>query len=129
MTEDPGYRGARYADMPSLWDGFANLVRPGLGVTAFGVNVMNLPPDYETKAHDEGESGQEELYVGLAGSGAVVIDGGERLPLDNECAVRVSPGVSRTLASGPDGLRVLIVGAPRGRAYEPEEWSSSGETP
>ena len=115
MTDDPGYQAARYADMPSLWDGFANLVRPGLGITAFGANVMNLPPDYETKYHDESESGQEELYVGLAGAGVVIIDGRERLPLDPECAVRVSAGTPRALASGPDGLRVLIVGAPHGR--------------
>jgi hypothetical protein len=127
MADDPGYRGARYADMPTLWDGFASLVRPGLGLTAFGANVMHLPPYYETKAHDESDSGQEELYVGLAGSGAVVIDGRERLPLDPESAVRVSPGTSRTLASGPDGLRVLIVGAPPGRAYEPPEWSSGDD--
>ena len=121
---DPGYKGARYEDMPSLWDGFANLVRPGLGVTAFGVNVMNLPADYETKAHDESGSGQEELYVGLEGSGWVVMGDGERLALDNASAVRVSPQVARTLASGPDGLRVLIVGSPPGRVYEPADWSS-----
>src|SRR5215203_4879561 len=115
MSDDPGFAAARYDEMPALWDGFANLVRPGLGITAFGANVMNLPPDYETKAHDESDSGQEELYVGLAGSGAVVV-GGTRLALDPERAVRVSPGTSRTLASGPDGLRVLVVGAPPGRA-------------
>ena len=88
----------------SLWDGFANLVRPGLGLTAFGANVMNLPPDYETKAHDESASGQEELYVALAGSGAVLIgEERERVPLDPESAVRVSPGTSRVLASGSEG--------------------------
>src|SRR3954467_15282139 len=105
------YAGMRSGEMPGLWGGFARLVRPGLGITAFGANVMNLPPDYETKAHDESDSGQEELYVGLAGSGAVVV-GDTRLALDPERAVRVSAGTSRTLASGPDGLRVLIVGAP-----------------
>ena len=41
---DSAYTGRRYDEMPSLWDGFANLVRPGLGLTAFGANVMNLPP-------------------------------------------------------------------------------------
>ena len=123
MADDPGFATARYDEMPSLWDGFLNQVRPGLGISAFGVNVMNLPPDYRTKSHDESESGQEELYVGLAGSGAVVI-GEQRLPLDDERAVRVSPGVSRALASGPDGLRVLIVGSPPGRVYEPAAWSS-----
>jgi hypothetical protein len=124
MADDPGYKGGRYADMPSLWDGFANLVRPGLGVTAFGVNVMNLPPDYETKSHDESQSGQEELYVGLEGAGWVVMGDGERVPLDNACAVRVSPQTVRTLASGPDGLRVLIVGAAPGVAFQPLDWSS-----
>jgi uncharacterized cupin superfamily protein len=120
---DSGYTGRRYDEMPSLWDGFANLVRPGLGLSAFGANVMNLPPDYETKSHDEAGSGQEELYVALAGAGAVVV-GEERLPLDPERAVRVAPGTSRVLASGPDGLRVLIIGGVPGETYVPPDWSS-----
>jgi uncharacterized cupin superfamily protein len=123
MSDATPYTGLRYDEMPSLWDGFAHLVRPGLGLSAFGANVMNLPPDYETKAHDESESGQEELYVGLAGAGAVVI-GEERLALDPECAVRVAPGTSRVLASGPDGLRVLIIGGVPGEPYVAPQWSS-----
>ncbi len=119
------YVGLRYDEMPDLWDGFARLVRPALGITAFGVNVMELPPDHETEAHDERESGQEELYVALAGAGAVVVgDEAVRLELDPERAVRVAPEISRTLVSGPDGMRVLIVGAPPGRPYEGPEWSS-----
>ncbi len=120
------YIGLRYDEMPELWDGFARLVRPALGITAFGVNLMNLPPDYETAAHDERESGQEELYVALAGSGAVIVeDGGERLPLDPDRAVRVAPETRRTLASGRDGLRVLIVGGTPGQPYVAPDWSSS----
>jgi uncharacterized cupin superfamily protein len=119
--------GCAIDDLPALWDGFARLVRPGLGISAFGANIMNLPPDYSTKSHDESQSGQEELYVRLAGAGWLVIDdSGERLPLDDEHLAAVGPGVPRTLASGPEGLRVLIVGAPAGRAYDPPEWSSGG---
>jgi uncharacterized cupin superfamily protein len=103
-------------------------VRPGLGLSAFGANVMNLPPDYSTKSHDESESGQEELYVCLAGSGAVVLDQEDtELPLDAEQLAAVGPGVSRVLRSGPDGMRVLIIGGAPGRAYEPPDWSSHGE--
>jgi uncharacterized cupin superfamily protein len=119
------YAGMRYDEMPDLWDGFARLVRPALGITSFGANVMDLPPDYETKAHDERGSGQEELYVGLAGSGAVLVgEQRERLVLDPECAVRVGPETSRVLASGPDGLRVLIIGGVPGQPYEGPDWSS-----
>ena len=122
---DTAYTGRRYDEMPSLWDGFAHLVRPGLGLSAFGANVMNLPPDYETKAHDESGSGQEELYVALGGSGAVLIgDEGKRVALDPESAVRVAPATSRRLASGPEGMRVLIIGGVPGQAYVAPEWSS-----
>jgi uncharacterized cupin superfamily protein len=121
----PPYTGMRYDQMPGIWGGFARLVRPALGITSFGCNVMNLPPDYATKPHDERETGQEELYVALAGSGAVVVgEAEERLELDPEHAVRVGPETSRTLVSGPEGMRVLIVGGTPGQAYVPLEWSS-----
>jgi hypothetical protein len=110
-------------DLPQLWDGFAKLVRSGLGISAFGVQIMDLPPDYTTAAHDEADTGQQELYVALRGSGAVVA-GETRLPLDLEHLVRVDAGVDRVLTSGPDGLRVLCVGGVPGAAYTPPEWTA-----
>ena len=121
-------KGAAIDDLPPLWDGFARLVRAGLGIQGFGANIMNLPPDYATRSHDESATGQEELYVALSGSGALVIDeSGERLPVDADHVAAVGPAVARTLTSGPDGLRVLIVGGTPGQAYEPPSWSSGGE--
>lgn len=109
--------------LPDKWDGFMRMVRTGLGITAFGANIMNLPPDYMTRSHDESGSGQEELYVRLAGAGWIVLDAdGERLPLDEEHLAAVGPGTSRALASGPEGLRVLIVGSAPGRGYEPVDF-------
>jgi uncharacterized cupin superfamily protein len=116
--------GAAIDDLPDLWDGFCRLVRPGLGLSAFGANIMNLPADYATKSHDEAESGQEELYVCLDGSGAIRLDEtDEHLPLDSEHLAAVGPGVARTLESGPQGLRVLIIGSAPGRPYQPPGWS------
>ena len=121
-----GYTAKSVDELPTLWDGFAKLVRPGLEITAFGANIMDLPPDYSTKSHDESESGQQELYVGLRGAGSIDIDG-ERLPLDAEHFVCVNPGTARVVSSGPEGLRVLIIGGIPGGVYEPPEWSSAGE--
>jgi hypothetical protein len=123
VMSDLSARGSAIDELPDMWDGFMRMVRPGLGISAFGANIMNLPPDYTTRSHDESATGQEELYVRLAGSGWVVVeDGGERLDLDAEHLVAVGPGTSRALASGPEGLRVLIVGAAPGRGYEPVEY-------
>ncbi len=110
--------------LPTLWDGFAKLVRAGLDISAFGANIMDLPPDYSTKSHDESESGQQELYVALRGSGSVDVEG-ERLPLDADHLVRVDAGTARVLSSGPDGLRVLCIGGVPGGVYRAPEWSSA----
>ena len=114
--------GAAIDDLPQLWDGFAKLVRDGLDIRAFGVQIMDLPPDYTTGAHDESDTGQQELYVALRGSGAVLA-GEQRLPLDPEHLVRVNAGVDRTLTSGPEGLRVLCVGGVPGAPYVAPDWT------
>jgi uncharacterized cupin superfamily protein len=121
MTDS--YAARSLDELPALWDGFARLVRAGLGITAFGAQIMELPPDYTTESHDEADTGQQELYVALNGAGAVMV-GEERLPLDSEHLVRVNAGTGRVLTSGPHGLRVLCIGAVPGRAYEPPGWTT-----
>ena len=120
---DDAFKASRIDDLPQIWDGFAKLVREGLDITAFGAQIMDLPPDYETKSHNESDSGQEELYVALRGSGAVVMGDGERAALDSDNVVAVAPQTDRTLTSGPEGLRVLCVGSAPGKGYEAPEWT------
>ena len=121
-----GYTAKSIDQLPTLWDGLAKLVRVGLDITAFGANIMDLPPNYSTSPHDESESGQEELYVALRGSGSVDVDSAH-LPLDADHLVRVGARAGRVLSSGPAGLRVLCIGGVPGAAYEPPDWSSTGE--
>jgi uncharacterized cupin superfamily protein len=118
------YAGRALDELPALWDGMVRLVRAGMGITAFGANLMELPPDYTTESHDESETGQQELYVVLRGSGAVVI-GDAQVPLDAERMVRVDAGIGRALMSGPEGLRVLCIGGVPGAPYVAPEWSSA----
>jgi hypothetical protein len=121
-AETTAYAGRALDELPALWEGMARLVRAGMGITAFGANVFELPPGYLTESHDESDSGQQELYVALRGSGAVVI-GEARVPLDGEHMVRVDAGVDRALAGGPEGLRVLCIGGVPGAPYVAPDWS------
>jgi uncharacterized cupin superfamily protein len=119
-----GYAARAIDELPTLWEGFAKLVGAGLDITAFGANIMDLPPDYATSSHDEAETGQQELYVALRGSGAVVIQGVGH-PLDADRLVAVDAGTDRVLSSGPQGLRVLCIGGVPGGVYERPDWASA----
>jgi len=61
--------------------------------------------------------GQEEVYVALRGSGILEAEG-EKYPIDPEHIVRVGPSVVRKITPGPDGLRLLALGATPGEPYD-----------
>src|SRR6266516_1489209 len=86
--------------------------RASLEVSAFGMQVIQLPPDSGDMApeHDHLHDGQEEVYTLLDGSCLVDV-AGDLIELGSGMFVRVGPGERRRLRSGPDGARVLAIGA------------------
>ena len=93
--------------------------RAELGVRAFGMQVIQLPPDYAGyPEHDHGESGQEEVYLAIGGSGWLEIEG-ERVELERDVLVRVGPNARRKVYAGPQGMRMLAIGGVPGGTYEP----------
>jgi quercetin dioxygenase-like cupin family protein len=124
-TTTPTISAAAIDELPSLFDGVIKLARSGLGIRAFGVQVIDLPPGHVTDAHDERPTGQEELYAVLDGDGAVVLDDDSRYPLDSGHLVRVAPERSRRLAAGPGGARVMVVGGVPGAPYEAPDWTEA----
>jgi mannose-6-phosphate isomerase-like protein (cupin superfamily) len=105
----------------------------GLGVSSFGISIIELAPgadDYPEHDHAEDgiggqmfakrpqQLGQEEVYVALRGSGTLQADG-EEYPLDPDHIARVSPSVKRKVVPGSEGIRLLVVGAIPGQAYDP----------
>ena len=115
------YSSSRIDDLPALWDGMCKLVRPGLGLSAFGVNVLDLGPNYVTSDHTESESGQEELYLVLRGSASLLVGA----PGQEERVELVPDVVARLFHTGADGARLLIVGGEPGKAYDAPDWSST----
>src|SRR5437660_11256368 len=98
------YTAKRIKDMEAGYGGGFVKARAELGVTAFGFQVIQLPPDFnDYPEHDHAETQQEEVFIALAGSGWVD-GGGERAARDDETVVRGGPDTKRTGHSGPQGL-------------------------
>jgi mannose-6-phosphate isomerase-like protein (cupin superfamily) len=121
-----GYAVRRIDDMEGAYGGAFKRARAELGVSSFGMQVLDLPPGLEQYPdHDHSEDGQEEVYLALRGGGEIEI-AGERHRLDPDTMVRVGPGVSRKIWPGPEGVRVLAIGGCPGQAYEAPEFSQLG---
>lgn len=92
-------------------------LRPALGVTAWGMNVLELDPGCEGyPTHDHVADGQEEVYLVLDGTIVLQIGDTERV-LARGDAVRVPAGVTRKLVTKDAGATVLALGATPGKAY------------
>jgi len=117
----PDYTAKRINDMEAGFGGGFVKARAELGVSAFGMQVIQMPPDYgDYPEHDHADSGQEEVFLTLSGSGSMDIEG-ERVDLDSETLVRVGAGAKRKIYAGPQGIRVLAIGGAPGEVYKAPE--------
>jgi mannose-6-phosphate isomerase-like protein (cupin superfamily) len=88
----------------------ARFAREELGLEKSGVSYQRLQPNSRLPfGHKHSE--QEELYVVVGGSGRIKLDD-EIVELRQWDAVRITPGTMRNLEAGPDGLEVVLFGAP-----------------
>src|SRR4029079_1745269 len=91
----------------------------GLGVSAWGMNVLKLPPGWGGYPdHDHAEDGQEEAYVVLEGSATLTADG-ESWVLEPGSLARVGPRQKRKIVPGPQGVTLLALGGVAGKPFEP----------
>jgi mannose-6-phosphate isomerase-like protein (cupin superfamily) len=121
-----GYCVKRIDEMEGIYRGAFKLARAELGVSSFGLQVIDFPPSIDAHPeHDHSHDGQEEVYLALRGGGEIEIDG-ERHALDPDTLVRVSPGTRRKVYSGPEGLRLLAIGGVPGKAYEVDQSTELG---
>jgi quercetin dioxygenase-like cupin family protein len=82
-----------------------------LGVRAFGVYQVELPPGCETVAHDHAADGAEDVYAVIRGTGTAVVDG-EQVALAPGEFIAVRPQSVRHVRAGSDGLVFVAVCAP-----------------
>jgi mannose-6-phosphate isomerase-like protein (cupin superfamily) len=120
------YSVKKVSEMEGSFGGAMKKARAELGVSSFGMAVIQFPPGAtQYPEHDHSHDGQEEVYFVLDGAGEVQVDG-EAIPLEPETVVRVGPGTRRKIVTGDQPLRVLALGGVPGRAYAAPEWSELG---
>jgi mannose-6-phosphate isomerase-like protein (cupin superfamily) len=99
----------------------ARFGRKALELETFGFSHQKLGPNYRQgfgHVHRE----QEEAYLILDGSGRIKV-GDDIVDLKQWDVIRVAPGVTRQMESGPDGLELIAIGGqPAGDAEMIEGW-------
>lgn len=75
-----------------------------------GLCYQRVPPNYRFPYGHTHET-QEEVYVVVRGGGRMKLDD-EIVELEEWDAVRVPPGTWRGYEAGPEGLEILVIGAP-----------------
>jgi mannose-6-phosphate isomerase-like protein (cupin superfamily) len=110
VLEGDGYA---VANIDALADGPGfRKVRQALGVTAFGVNAIELPPGYETGRHFHDE--QEELYFVHQGRIAIIFGEDESYELGPGGVARVDAATVRRIRNIGDGPCVYLVTGGKG---------------
>jgi mannose-6-phosphate isomerase-like protein (cupin superfamily) len=114
-------------EMEAVFRGAFKRARAELGVESFGMQVIDMPADYERyPEHDHSHDNQEEVFLVMRGGGEIEIEG-ERFPLDDNHIARVGPEAKRKIWPGPDGIRLVVLGGTPGESYEAPDLTKLGE--
>ena len=119
-------------EMDAIHGGIARRARAELGVTAWGMQVFTLPPNwdgYPQHNHDATafDPNQEEVYIPLVGS-ATLTAGDERFELVPGMMARVGPEQHRQILPGADGIRLIALGGRPG-TFDAPSWTELGAPP
>ena len=99
------------------------LVRKSIGVSSFGINIVELAHGEAIPEHLELDRGHEEIFFVIEGAPTITIDTADH-PLEPGAFVRLDPEPMRTVRNdGEDVARVMIVSAPTDSGYEPLGWA------
>jgi uncharacterized cupin superfamily protein len=116
----------RLDEFEAIFGGGFRRVRAGLGVTSFGIAVMELPAGFtDYPEHDQSHDHQEEVYTVLSGAATLVVEGEQHM-LEPGVWARVGAGEKRKIVTAERGARVLALGAVPGEVYHPPEFTEEG---
>ena len=101
-------------DVGSGFDGAPDLefraATKALQLENSALSYQRVPPGYRFP-YGHTHKQQEEVYVVVRGGGRMKVDD-EIVEIKEWDAVRVPPGLWRGYEAGPEGLEILVIGAP-----------------
>jgi hypothetical protein len=103
-------------------------VRAELGVSSFGMQVIDLPPHFDQPYAEHAHEGfhYEPANDGQEEGRATLLAGEERFELVPGMAARVGPAQVRRMVTGDEPCRMLALGGMPGRAYTPPAFTEIG---
>jgi mannose-6-phosphate isomerase-like protein (cupin superfamily) len=120
LKEDVEDSAVQFGISPALEARFA---REPLELQNSGVSYLRLAPG-ERVPWGHTHKQQEEVYVVVGGSGRIKLDD-ELVDLREWDAIRISRETMRDVEGGPDGIELILIGAPNaggGDAELEQEW-------
>jgi quercetin dioxygenase-like cupin family protein len=113
MAEVRSGEGYAVAALDDLGSGYGfRKIRRSLGVTAFGINALVLPPGYSTGTHFH--DAQEETYFVHQGQVEFWFGDGARHQLGPGGVARVDPQTHRGMRNVGQGDAIVVVAGGRG---------------
>lgn len=115
-------------ELEAKYGGAFKLIRHGLGVTSFGIQLINLPANMDGyPEHDHATDGQEEVYTAMEGSAELTV-AGQTIALDPGVWVSVAPDETRKIVTKDSPIKLLVIGGVPGKAFEVSPFSVPDES-
>jgi quercetin dioxygenase-like cupin family protein len=119
--------GYAIGNLEGLGEGYGfRKIRSGLGVTAFGVNAIVMPPGYESGKHYHDE--QEELYFVHRGTIAITFGDGTTHSLGAGGLARVDAATVRSIKNVGEGDAIYVIAGGKGGYVGRDGRLPDGET-
>lgn len=122
------YTMAKIDELEGFYNGLFLKARAALGVTAFGLSIVDIPPHSVHYPEHNHPSGQEEVLIPIGGFGRLIMDESSEVFVDLEpgMMVRIGAKTKRTIRVGDEGLKAIAIGGTPGEAFKPLPYTEIG---
>ena len=122
------YTVAKIDELEGFYNGLFLKARAALGVTAFGLSIVDIPPHSVHYPEHNHPSGQEEVLIPIGGFGRLIMDESSEVFVDLEpgMMVRIGAKTKRTIRVGDEGLTAIAIGGTPGEAFKPLGYTEIG---